>query len=188
HRASGSGRSKPLINSYISDPTAILREAVKDGYIPHDTHSLLTCSFSPDCVAHPLTPDQEMWLPTSAEGPEEEANPRRQKKATAAPPISISAEKPNLPQLLEVDLHSRVAPKIKVFGTFLLQDDLGNKMEIIRKRVREDPEEMAMEVLREWLQGKGVEVSWESLIATLRKSKLKLMADQIQIALDQLRS
>ena len=34
------------------------------------THSLLTCSLSPDCVAHPLTPDQEMWLPTPAEGKE----------------------------------------------------------------------------------------------------------------------
>ena len=32
------------------------------------THSLLTCSLSPDCVAHPLTPDQEMWLTTPAEG------------------------------------------------------------------------------------------------------------------------
>ena len=32
------------------------------------THSFLTCSLSPDCVAHPLTPDQEMWLPTPAEG------------------------------------------------------------------------------------------------------------------------
>ena len=32
------------------------------------THSLLTCSLSPDCVAHPLTPDQEMWLPTPAKG------------------------------------------------------------------------------------------------------------------------
>ena len=32
------------------------------------THSFLTCSLSPDCVAHPLTPDQKMWLPTPAEG------------------------------------------------------------------------------------------------------------------------
>ena len=32
------------------------------------THSFLTCSLSPDCVAHPLTPDHEMWLPTPAEG------------------------------------------------------------------------------------------------------------------------
>ena len=61
-------------------------------------------------------------------------------------------------------------------------------MEIIRDNHQGRVEEMTMEVLREWLAGKGVEVSWESLIATLRKSKLKLMADQIQIALDQLRS
>ena len=45
---------------------------------------------------------------------------------------------------------------------------------------------MAMEVLREWLAGKGVEVSWDSLIATLRDSELRLMAEQIQMALNQL--
>ena len=101
---------------------------------------------------------------------------------------TVSTKKPNLPQLLKIDFPSRVGPKISAFGTFLLQDSLGNKMANIRKRVREDPEEMAMEVLREWLAGKGVKVSWESLIATLRDSKLKLMADQIQIALAQLRS
>ena len=101
---------------------------------------------------------------------------------------TVSSEKPNLPQLFEVDLPSRVALKINAFGTFLLEDDLGNKLEIIRRNHQGRVEEMTMEVLREWLAGKGVEVSWESLIATLRKSKLKLMADQIQIALDQLRS
>ena len=53
----------------------------------------------------------------------------------------------------------------------------------IRKGFREDPVEMSMEVLREWLAGKGVEVSWESLIATLIDS---FMTDQIQIALNQL--
>ncbi|CAI8056257.1 hypothetical protein GBAR_LOCUS30656 [Geodia barretti] len=152
------------------------------------THSFLTCSLSPDCVAHPLTPDQKMWLTTPAKGPEKKTKPRRQKKTTAAPPISISAEKPDLLQLLEINLRSRVAPKIDDFGTFLLQDSLGNKMEIIRRNHQGRVEKMTMEVLREWLAGKGVEVSWESLIATLRKSKLKLMADQIQIALDQLRS
>ncbi|CAI8054966.1 hypothetical protein GBAR_LOCUS29995, partial [Geodia barretti] len=54
------------------------------------THSFLTCSLSPDCVAHPLTPDQKMWLPTPAEGPEKMTNRRRQKKATAAAPISTA--------------------------------------------------------------------------------------------------
>ncbi|CAI8004616.1 hypothetical protein GBAR_LOCUS3966, partial [Geodia barretti] len=45
----------PLPPTTTNTP-AILREALKDG------------SLSPDCVAHPLTPDQKMWLPTPAEG------------------------------------------------------------------------------------------------------------------------
>ena len=95
---------------------------------------------------------------------------------------------PTMPQFIKIKLPSRVGPKVISFGTILLKDDLGNKMANIRKRLREDPEEMVMEVLREWLAGKGVEVSWESLIATLRDCELSLMADQIQMALDQLRS
>ena len=83
-----------------------------------------------------------------------------------------------------MDFPSRVGPKITSFGSFLLQDTLGNKMTIIRMRFQGDPEDMAMEVLREWLAGKGVEVSWDSLIATLNNSKLPLMAEQIRMALD----
>ena len=95
---------------------------------------------------------------------------------------------PNFLQLVNIDLPSRIGPKIKVFGTLLLQDKHGDKMVNIRKSFRGDPEDMGMEVLREWLAGKGVEVTWESLMATLKKSKLHLMAEQIQMALDQLRS
>ena len=91
-----------------------------------------------------------------------------------------------MPQLLTIDLPPRVAPKINAFGTFFLQDDLGNKMAIISENCRGRPKDMAMEVLREWLAGKGVEVSWDSLKATLKKSELPLMAEQIQMALDQL--
>ena len=59
-------------------------------------------------------------------------------------------------------------------------------MAVVSENCWRRPEEMAREVLREWLAGKGVEVSWDSLIATLKKSKLPLMAQQIQMALDQL--
>ena len=58
----------------------------------------------------------------------------------------------------------------------------------IRKSFRGDPKDMGMEVLREWLAGQGVEVTWESLIATLKESELDFMAKQIQMALDQQRS
>ena len=59
-------------------------------------------------------------------------------------------------------------------------------MTIISENCRGRPEEMAREVLKDWLAGKGVEVSWNSLIATLRDCELPLMAEQIQMALDQL--
>ena len=91
-----------------------------------------------------------------------------------------------MPQLLKMNLPSRVGPKVNVFGIFLLSDDIGNKVANITERCRGDPEKIAFEVLREWLEGKGVEVSWENLIATLRDCELPLMAEQIQMALNQL--
>ena len=98
----------------------------------------------------------------------------------------VSGLVPTMPQFIKVKLPSRVGPKVTAFGTILLQDDLGNKMEIIRGNHQGRQEDMTVEVLREWLAGKGMEVSWESLIATLRDCELSLMADQIQMALDQL--
>ena len=82
---------------------------------------------------------------------------------------------------------SEVASNINDFRTFLQQDDLGNKMAIVSENCRGRPKYMVMEVLTEWLAGKGVEVSWESLTSTLKKSKLPLMVEQqLQMALDQL--
>ena len=45
---------------------------------------------------------------------------------------------------------------------------------------------MTTEVLIEWLGGKGVEVSWESLISTLKKCKLSVLAYEVQTTLQQL--
>ena len=60
--------------------------------------------------------------------------------------------------------------------------DVGNRVANITKRCRGDPEKIAFGVLREWLAGKRVKVSWDSLIATLRDCELPLMAEQIQKA------
>ena len=100
--------------------------------------------------------------------------------------LTVSAEKPDLLQLLKMDFPSRVGPKINLFGSFLLKDTLGSKMANITENCQGRPADMAMEVLREWLAGKGVEVSWYNLIATLKKSKLPLTAKQIEMALNQL--
>ena len=90
--------------------------------------------------------------------------------------------------LLNIRLPSRVGPRIDVFGTYLLRDNDGNKMANIAANCQGKPESMAMEVLREWLAGKGVEVSWESLVATLKKSDLSGVTDDVQMMLEQLRS
>ena len=105
-------------------------------------------------------------------------------KRCSLPPVS--GLQPTLPQLLEMELPLRVRDKFETFGVLLLEDDSGDKMAVMREKFRGDPEKITMEVLREWLAGKGVEVSWDSLIATLKKSKLQLMAKQIQMALDTL--
>ena len=59
-------------------------------------------------------------------------------------------------------------------------------MEVIKERFRGDidPEKIVLAVLRDWVQGKGVELSWKSLIATLRDCKISLLATQIEMALD----
>ena len=97
----------------------------------------------------------------------------------------ISDEKPTLPQLLEMDLPSRVTDCFK-FGTLLLCDKYGNKMSVISEDCRGSPVRITTEVLIEWLGGKGVEVSWESLISTLKKCKLSVLAYEVQTTLQQL--
>ena len=78
--------------------------------------------------------------------------------------------------------------KYDLFGTFLLNDETGTKMAIIRDNCRGNPERITMAILSDWLQGKGTGVSWESLIETLRNCGLSYRADQIQMALDQHKS
>ena len=93
-----------------------------------------------------------------------------------------------MPELLQLNLPLQVRDKYEMFGTFLLNDDMGDTMAVKREKFMRDPERITMEVLREWLAGKGVEVSWESLIATLKNSNLLYLAAQVQMALDRTRS
>ena len=79
----------------------------------------------------------------------------------------------------------QVGDKYKAFGTFLLRDDKGHKVRNMRENFRGNPEKIASEILTEWLAGTGAEVSWESLIATLKECELPYTANQIQMALKQ---
>ena len=52
-------------------------------------------------------------------------------------------------------------------------------MNIIEDECRGKPERIVLRILQEWLEGKGLPVTWESLIQTLRDTDLSLVADQI---------
>ena len=73
--------------------------------------------------------------------------------------------------------------QVQIIWDFLINDDTGDKMAVITKRCRGDPEDITYEVLREWVRGRGVTVSWESLVETLRKCEISLLADQIEMVL-----
>ena len=72
--------------------------------------------------------------------------------------IPVSGECPALPELLELKVPLRVGDEYKAFGIFLLNDDTGDKMAVITKRCRGDPEDITYEVLRDWVRGRGVTV------------------------------
>ena len=54
-------------------------------------------------------------------------------------------------------------------------------MDAIENMYCRDGERICRKILQEWLEGKGLEpVTWETLIQTLRDSKLSSLADHIQ--------
>ena len=55
-------------------------------------------------------------------------------------------------------------------------------MPSLREECLGSPEKVVMSILREWVQGKGLPVTWESLIQSLRDSGLSTLADEIATA------
>ena len=66
------------------------------------------------------------------------------------------------------------------FGVLLLNDKMGNRVNIIEDECRGKPERIVMSILQGWLAGKGLPVTWKSLIKTLRDTDLSVLAEQIE--------
>ena len=52
-------------------------------------------------------------------------------------------------------------------------------MDSIEEYCRGNPEKITRKILQEWVEGKGLPVTWESLVQTLRETGLSVLADQI---------
>ena len=85
-----------------------------------------------------------------------------------------------MPELLRLRVPQQVGANFSTFGIFLLNDMTGSRVDIIDTECRGKPERIVLKILQEWLEGKGLPVTWESLIQTLRDTDLSVLADQIQ--------
>ena len=94
--------------------------------------------------------------------------------------LFFSGEQPSLPELLSLKVPQEVGANYSTFGIFLLNDRTGSRIRSFKKECQGDAEDVMLRILEEWLEGKGLPVTWESLVQTLRNIDLSVLADQIQ--------
>ena len=81
-------------------------------------------------------------------------------------------------------MHEEVDGNYKQFGILLLNDETGSHVDNIKKS-EQTPEDIVIEILKKWLQGRGMPVTWQSLITSLENSAHRMLASTIKEKLDE---
>ena len=85
-----------------------------------------------------------------------------------------------------MDLAEEIGADYEKFGTLLLDDKKGNKVKNIEVSEHGDPVDIAVEILRQWLQGKGRKpVTWQTLVKCLQNSDLNTLVDNMKRSLSE---
>ena len=83
-----------------------------------------------------------------------------------------------------IDIAIEIGPDYEKFGTLLLEDKNGVKVKSIKMSKRDDPVDITVEILQQWLQGKGrMPITWQTLVKCLRDIDLNVLADKIDHSL-----
>ena len=99
------------------------------------------------------------------------------------PPPHTGVGRPTLPELLCLEILEGVGAHYFTFGVLLLNDKTGSRVDAIENMYCRDGERICRKILQEWLEGKGLEpVTWETLVQTLRNTKLFTLADSVKAA------
>lgn len=105
------------------------------------------------------------------------------------PQLHNTGTKPTLPTLVTfscidgrvINIPEEIATKYYQFGTLLLDDRYGSRVESITHKHHRDPENINTEILREWLNGRGKHpVTWVTLVEVLQDIKLYTLARNIE--------
>ena len=88
---------------------------------------------------------------------------------------------PDLIQLKRLSIPRDVGSHFNDFGIFLLHDQNGARVKSIARAQENngDPEDIVTAILQQWLIGKGIPVTWDNLIQTLRDCQLNALADRV---------
>ena len=95
---------------------------------------------------------------------------------------------PTLPQFIsfplssgKVNLAEEIGTDYKNFGTLLLEDENGMKVDDIEKKQDRDSERINNHIVQQWLRGGGRKpVTWDTLVAVLKETKLLTLAKKIK--------
>ena len=83
------------------------------------------------------------------------------------------------------DITLEIQNDYEKFGIQLLQDGNGAIVAGIERKKRGDPGDIMVEILRQWLQGKGRKpVTWWTLVECLEDTNLHVAADYIKAIFD----
>ena len=93
--------------------------------------------------------------------------------------VPSSGEHPTLPELLRLGVPQEVGANYSMFGIFLLNDKTGSQVDSIEDAYSGKPERITRKILQEWIGGKGLPLTWETLVQTLRDTGLSTLADKI---------
>ena len=93
--------------------------------------------------------------------------------------MTSSGEHPTLPELLRLGVPQEVGANYSTFGIFLLNDVTGSRVDSIEDAYSGRPERITRKILQEWMEGKGLPLTWKLLVQTLRDTGLSTLADKI---------
>ena len=91
-------------------------------------------------------------------------------------PVS-EKKKPTLPLLYDLKVPNTVGIKYKEFGTLLLNDTDGSRVDVIEND-KKASYDITIKILQEWVVGRGKSATWHTLAETLRDCKLN--ADNVE--------
>ena len=103
--------------------------------------------------------------------------------------VGSQVDKPNLMNCVrfqgrekKINIPQEIGVEYYKFGLFLLEDDSGARIQSIAHQYMNNPEQINMEVLRQWLTGKGKHpITWKTLTEVLHDIELNTLAREIEI-------